>query len=196
MMKREIREVVGVPTGILQSAEQLYKNLLNAFEDTNDMEFVFRGTFKEEFSFPTKFKINDLDITSVDVLVNYNVVENDKLELAGAGYMGELGVNYRRFMVIFMNEPNEVNLSMDFLIPNNREVVFEELIEYMYENMTQEQQVLVNHVADLERKIASTAFNLDQLNVGKNAFLQMLKNSLVAAKAIAEANATEAPATE
>lgn len=133
-MKKEIKEVVGVPAGILKSAEQLYNNLLNALEDTNDMEFVFRGTYKEEFSFPTKFKINELDITSVDVLVNYNVVKNDKLELAGAGYMGELGVNYRRFMVIFMNEPNEVNLSMDFLIPNDREIVFEELIEYMYEN--------------------------------------------------------------
>ena len=133
-MKKEIKEVVGVPAGILKSAEQLYTNLVNAFEDTNDMEFVFRGTYKEEFSFPTKFKINELDITSVDVLVNYNVVENDKLEIAGAGYMGELGVNYRRFMVIFMNEPNEVNLSMDFLIPNDREIVFEELVEYVYEN--------------------------------------------------------------
>jgi hypothetical protein len=133
-MKKEIKEVVGVPAGILKSAEQLYDNLLNALEDTNDMEFVFRGTFKEEFSFPTKFKINEMDITSVDVLVNYNVVENKEVELSGAGYMGELGVNYRRFMLIFMNEPNEVNLSMDFLIPNNREVVFEELIEYMYEN--------------------------------------------------------------
>ena len=133
-MKKEIKEVVGVPAGILKSAEQLYDNLLNALEDTNDMEFVFRGTFKEEFSFPTKFKINEMDITSVDVLVNYKVVENKEVELSGAGYMGELGVNYRRFMLIFMNEPNEVNLSMDFLIPNNREVVFEELIEYMYEN--------------------------------------------------------------
>ena len=60
--------------------------------------------------------------------------------------------------------------------------------EYIFENMTQEQQALVNHVADLERKIASTGFNLDQLNVGKQAFLTMLKNSLVAAKAIEEAN--------
>ncbi len=133
-MKKEIKEVVGVPEGILKSAEQLYNNLLNALEDTNDMEFVFRGTYKEEFSFPTKFKINEMDITSVDVMVNYNVVENDKVELSGAGYMGQLGVNYRRFMVVFMNEPNEVNLSMDFLIPNDREVVFEELVEYMYEN--------------------------------------------------------------
>ena len=133
-MKKEIKEVVGVPAGILKSAEQLYNNLLNVLEDTNDMEFVFRGTFKEEFSFPTKFKINDLDITSVDVLVNYNVGNYKNLELSEAGYGFELNINYKRFMVVFMNEPNEVKLSMDFLIPNNREVVFEELIEYMYEH--------------------------------------------------------------
>lgn len=133
-MKKEIKEIVGVPEGILKSAEQLYNNLLNAIEDTNDPEFVFRGTYKEEFSFPTKFKINELDITSVDVLVKYDVVEHKEVELAGAAYMGELGVNYRQFIVVFMNDPHEVNLTMDFLIPNDREVVFEELIEYMYEN--------------------------------------------------------------
>jgi hypothetical protein len=44
-------------------------------------------------------------------------------------------------------------------------------VEYFYEDMTQEQQVLVNHVADLDRKIGSSQFNLDQLNVGKNAFI-------------------------
>ena len=43
--------------------------------------------------------------------------------------------------------------------------------EYQYEDMTQEQQVLVNHVADLDRKIKSTQFNLDQLNVGRGAFI-------------------------
>lgn len=51
-------------------------------------------------------------------------------------------------------------------------------VEYKYEDMTEQQQMLVNHVADLDRKIASTAFNLDQLNVGKNAFIQLLKQSL------------------
>ena len=51
-------------------------------------------------------------------------------------------------------------------------------VEYQYEDMTQEQQVLVNHVADLDRKIASTRFNLDQLSVGKDAFIKMLKASL------------------
>ena len=51
-------------------------------------------------------------------------------------------------------------------------------VEYIYEDMTEKQQALVNHVADLDRKINSTAFNLDQLAVGKGAFLEMLKKDL------------------
>ena len=51
-------------------------------------------------------------------------------------------------------------------------------VEYVYEEMTQEQQVLVNHCLDLDRKISSTAFNLDQLQVGKQAFIDRLKASL------------------
>jgi hypothetical protein len=52
-------------------------------------------------------------------------------------------------------------------------------VEYFFEDMTQEQQVLVNHLADLDRKIGSSQFNLDQLNVGKNAFFNLLKEALV-----------------
>jgi hypothetical protein len=55
-------------------------------------------------------------------------------------------------------------------------------VEYFYEDMTQQQQVLVNHVADLDRKISSSQFSLDQLNVGKSAFVNLLKESLTAPK--------------
>ena len=50
--------------------------------------------------------------------------------------------------------------------------------EYAFEDMTQEQKTLVNHVADLDRKISSTTFNLDQLKVGQQAFIKLLKESL------------------
>ena len=53
-------------------------------------------------------------------------------------------------------------------------------VEYMFEDMTPEQQTLVNHVADLDRKISSTKFNLDQLSVGREAFLKLLKDALEA----------------
>jgi hypothetical protein len=51
-------------------------------------------------------------------------------------------------------------------------------VEYAFEDMKPEQQSMVNHLIDLDRKIGSTQFNLDQLNVGKQAFLTMLRESL------------------
>ena len=50
--------------------------------------------------------------------------------------------------------------------------------EYTLEDMTPEQQAMVNHITDLDRKIASARFNLDQLQVGKSAFVNMLTESL------------------
>lgn len=51
-------------------------------------------------------------------------------------------------------------------------------VEHNFEEMTDEQKLLVNHCLDLDRKIASTQFNLDQLQVGKEAFLTRLKAAL------------------
>ena len=53
-------------------------------------------------------------------------------------------------------------------------------VEYQFEDMPQEQQTLVNHVADLDRKLGSARFNLDQLQVGRDAFMTMLTTSLAA----------------
>ena len=58
--------------------------------------------------------------------------------------------------------------------------------EYIFEDMTEEQQTIVNHVSDLDRKIASTKFNLDQLSVGRGAFVTLLKTSLEKAKETTE----------
>jgi len=55
-------------------------------------------------------------------------------------------------------------------------------VEYQYEDLTQEQQAIFNHCIDLDRKISSAQFNLDQLNVGKQAFFNMLKESLAKPK--------------
>ena len=51
--------------------------------------------------------------------------------------------------------------------------------EYLFEDLTKEQQTLFNHCIDLDRKISSAQFNLDQLNVGKNAFIKLLEEALV-----------------
>ena len=49
---------------------------------------------------------------------------------------------------------------------------------YTEDQLNDTQKVMVNHVADLDRKIKSTQFNLDQLQVGRQAFMQALTASL------------------
>jgi hypothetical protein len=51
-------------------------------------------------------------------------------------------------------------------------------IDYNFEDLTVEQQQLFQHCIDLDRKIASAQFSLDQLSVGKGAFIKMLEESL------------------
>ncbi len=50
--------------------------------------------------------------------------------------------------------------------------------EYLVEDMTEQQVTMLNHVQDLDRKLANAQFNLDQLNVGREAFVNMLASSL------------------
>tara|TARA_R100001443_G_C3264661_1_gene156474 strand:+ start:313 stop:558 length:246 start_codon:yes stop_codon:yes gene_type:complete len=52
--------------------------------------------------------------------------------------------------------------------------------EYFFEDLTDEQKVLFNHVADLDRKLSSARFNLDQLSVGRDTFANMLAQSVEA----------------
>ncbi len=50
--------------------------------------------------------------------------------------------------------------------------------EYTEDQLTDQQKIMVNHIGDLDRKIGTTQFNLDQLAVGKQAFVDMLTKSL------------------
>lgn len=58
--------------------------------------------------------------------------------------------------------------------------------QYILEDMTDTQQLILSHVSDLERKIKSAQFNLEQLQVGREAFLIHLRNDLNAAESAAE----------
>ncbi len=50
--------------------------------------------------------------------------------------------------------------------------------EYFAEDLTDQQKSMLNHIQDLDRKLKSAKFNVDQLNVGREAFISMLSKSL------------------
>ena len=55
-------------------------------------------------------------------------------------------------------------------------------VEHDTASFTEEQILLTNHCLDLDRKINSSQFAIQQLQVGKDAFVKMLKDSLTAEK--------------
>ena len=50
--------------------------------------------------------------------------------------------------------------------------------QYSEDQFNDQQKVMINHVQDLERKIRSAQFSLDQMTVGREAFVKMLAGSL------------------
>ena len=51
-------------------------------------------------------------------------------------------------------------------------------VEYKVDDLSEQQVMLVNHVADLDRKLASSQFNLDQLQGGREFFMKKLEAEL------------------
>ena len=51
-------------------------------------------------------------------------------------------------------------------------------VKFDANNFTEQQINLLNHCIDLDRKISSTTFQLQQLQVGKDSFLKLLKDDL------------------
>jgi len=45
------------------------------------------------------------------------------------------------------------------------------------EDLNEQQVAMVNHLQDLDRKLSSARFNVDQLSVGREAFIRLLEES-------------------
>ena len=51
-------------------------------------------------------------------------------------------------------------------------------VEYTEDQLSDKAKVCINHIGSLDQKINSAQFNLDQLQVGRQAFMDMLKSEL------------------
>jgi len=60
-------------------------------------------------------------------------------------------------------------------------------VEHNIDDLTEQEIAMVNHIADLDKKLGSLRFNMDQLNVGREAFVNMLTASLAEAESAEEA---------
>ena len=60
---------------------------------------------------------------------------------------------------------------------NEKKTITVNDVEHNIEDLTEQQVAMVNHITDLDKKLGSLRFNVDQLNVGREAFVNMLTSS-------------------
>ena len=70
---------------------------------------------------------------------------------------------------------------------NEKKTITVNDVEHNIDDLTEQQIAMVNHIADLDKKLGSLRFNMDQLNVGREAFVNMLTASLAEAESAEEA---------
>jgi septal ring factor EnvC (AmiA/AmiB activator) len=63
-------------------------------------------------------------------------------------------------------------------VTEEKKVITIDGIEYEEDQLTDEAKACINHIGSLDQKIASANFNLTQLQVGRQAFIQRLKEQL------------------
>ena len=61
---------------------------------------------------------------------------------------------------------------------NEKNLITVNDIEYNVDDFTDEQKIMLNHINDLGRKLDNARFNLDQLSIGREAFILRLSTSL------------------
>ena len=60
----------------------------------------------------------------------------------------------------------------------DKKVITIDDVEYTEDQLSDEAKACINHIGSLDQKIASTQFNLIQLQVGREAFLDKLKEAI------------------
>jgi len=61
---------------------------------------------------------------------------------------------------------------------NEKKTITVNDVEHNIQDLNEQQIAMVNHIADLDKKLGSLGFNMDQLKVGREAFVNMLTSSL------------------
>jgi len=69
---------------------------------------------------------------------------------------------------------------------NEKKTITVNDVEHNIDDLTEQQIAMVNHIADLDKKLGNLRFNMDQLNVGREAFVNMLSQSLDEPKEVSE----------
>ena len=114
-IKKIINEVLGVPSGVLESSEKLYKSIakkIPTIDDLSDREW--------EFNFRTSLQIIDFNIKNIKLKVEF--IETDKVDevkIISMAFSNQSTFSDTEFVLVNIIDPNTISLSVTFAGPEN-----------------------------------------------------------------------------
>ena len=63
-------------------------------------------------------------------------------------------------------------------VTEDKKIITVDEIDYVYDDFTDKEKLIIKHIESLSQKLDAAGFNIDQLKVGQDAFVAMLKESI------------------
>ena len=124
--KEVLLEALGVPEGILDSAESMYKQLLKYISDEGDNDVDDENYY---FKLDGPFNINEYKIKSINLRLTFITTDNvDTIIIASLGFSASGRLN-SNLMLINSNDKNNLEMSINIAIPDT--ITFSELYQFI-----------------------------------------------------------------
>jgi hypothetical protein len=130
-----LKEALGVPEGILVSAERLYRMCFNRIIKITDP--ILKDSDEEVYKFVIKseFKISDYTLTKINLMVEFVETDQiDSVELYSMGFGHKSSFNDESLKLITFIHPNEILVSIKFAITENTTI--SQVIKYCQQSQS------------------------------------------------------------
>jgi hypothetical protein len=124
--ENEIKEKLGVPSGILESGEDLYNDIIDKIKSYHSIEELENG-----FDIESEYKVGDHIFKKIKVKFDFNVDPEEEPDLYGIA-THKLSKLSQKFNLYHVNEKEEIELIFNFSI--KPETTVEDIVNILVSN--------------------------------------------------------------
>jgi hypothetical protein len=128
--KEVLLEALGVPEGILKSAESMYKKLIKFISDEGDNNIGDENYF---FNLKGPFKINEYEIKSINLKLTFATTNYvDVITIVGMSFRSKIKLDDTTLTLINNTDKKNIEMGINTAIPNT--ITFSEFYEFLKNN--------------------------------------------------------------
>jgi hypothetical protein len=125
--KEVLLEALGVPEGILKSAESMYKKLIKFISDEGGNNIGDENYF---FNLKGPFKINEYEIKSINLKLTFATTNYvDVITIVGMSFRSKIKLDDTTLTLIDTHDKNNLDMSINIVTPDT--ITFSEFYEFI-----------------------------------------------------------------